>query len=706
MLGILLRKIMVILVIVSLACFGVFNTTPAKADGETQVTIWFSGSIQYKTGDTWCDFNKPSMQMLPGTYIFRFGDDNHPYAETVISISGASMVRTIAYLRLTNHSGDALPGGTARGGYTTPTVWNVAGSTNNDGVLLDIREGKPSSLTYEMRFNNTTSVKGARDPSANSFFDFQTVLLTLRLETCGGMPLDGGKARYGIGSTYTTCWFPGGVTGTSALGETAAEFFPGTYSFEMQYRATADAKLNIVIPNANKKVTWQTTKVTLQYSGSISYGGSTGDSTWFIKPSMELLPGTYKFYFRGAGIMDLKLSGCCYDKTLAVIKVIKEDGTLLPGATARWWLDSETPKSVPGTTDSNGILLNLMDGILTDVFIDVTYVNVTLPPLRQNPASNSFYVFRFPANQPPVANDDSYTTEEDTELTVSATGVLANDSDPDNNPLTASLVTGPSHGTLTLNSDGSFTYTPASNFNGTDSFIYRAYDRTLFSDPATVYITVNPVDDPPVLDAIGNKTVNEGELLTFTISASDPDFDVLAYSASGLPLGATIDPETGIFSWTPGYDQAGEYHHITFSASDGDLSDDETIQITVENVILQATVDIDPDTLNLKSKGQWITVYIELPEGYDPRQIDLDTVKLNGEVGAVTDPKYGFVSDPNCYLTDKDEDGILERMVKFDRGAVQGLFLKSGNYTVTISGQLLGWPAQPDFSGSDTIRVK
>ncbi|MCR4433435.1 MAG: cadherin-like domain-containing protein, partial [Caldiserica bacterium] len=559
---ILLRKVMVIFVIASIACFGLFPTTPVKADGETQVTIWFSGSIQYKTGDTWSDFNKPSMSMPPGTYTFRFGDNTyHPYVEVPISISGSSTVMTIAYLRLTNHNGDALAGGTARGGYTTPNSWLVAGSTNNDGMLLDIRNGKPSSLAYEMSFNNTKSVKGPQDPSANSFFDFQTVLLTLRLETCGGTALDGGHPRYGIGSTYTTWWFPGGVTGTSAPGETAAEFFPGTYSFEMQYKATADAKLNIVIPNANTKVTWQTTKVTLQYSGSISYGGSTGNSTWFTKPSMELLPGTYKFDFRGAGRMDLTFSGCCFDKTLAVIKVLEEDGTPQPGATARWWVDSGTPNSVLGTTDSDGLLLNLMDGILADVFIDVTYANVTLPPLRQNPASNSFYVFRFPANQPPVANNDSYTTEEDTELTVSATGVLANDSDPDTDPLTASLVTGPSYGTLALNSDGSFTYAPASNFNGTDSFTYKASDGKSYSDPATVFITVNPVNDPPVLEPIGDKSVPEGQTLTFTVTATDPDGDPLTCTASDLPQGATFIGNT--FSWTPDFDQARPYT-ITF----------------------------------------------------------------------------------------------------------------------------------------------
>jgi hypothetical protein len=82
-------------------------------------------------------------------------------------------------------------------------------------------------------------------------------------------------------------------------------------------------------------------------------------------------------------------------------------------------------------------------------------------------------------NRAPTANPDAYSTTEDTPLTVAAPGVLANDSDPEHDPLSAVLVSGPSHGTLTLNPDGSFTYTPASNHTGSDSFTYQAGDGTL-----------------------------------------------------------------------------------------------------------------------------------------------------------------------------------------------------------------------------------
>jgi VCBS repeat-containing protein len=100
-------------------------------------------------------------------------------------------------------------------------------------------------------------------------------------------------------------------------------------------------------------------------------------------------------------------------------------------------------------------------------------------------------------NRAPTANPDAYSTAEDTPLTVAAPGVLANDSDPDNNPLSAVLVSGPSHGTLTLNPDGAFTYTPGTNHTGSDSFTYQASDGTLASELATVILTVTAVNDTP-----------------------------------------------------------------------------------------------------------------------------------------------------------------------------------------------------------------
>lgn len=113
-------------------------------------------------------------------------------------------------------------------------------------------------------------------------------------------------------------------------------------------------------------------------------------------------------------------------------------------------------------------------------------------------------------DRPPVSANDAYTLNEDAVLNVAARGVLANDSDPDGNPITAVRVTSPAHGTLVLNPNGSFTYTPAADYFGPDAFTYQANDGTLNSATATVAITVNPVNDPPSFTAGSNQTATGG----------------------------------------------------------------------------------------------------------------------------------------------------------------------------------------------------
>ena len=113
---------------------------------------------------------------------------------------------------------------------------------------------------------------------------------------------------------------------------------------------------------------------------------------------------------------------------------------------------------------------------------------------------------------------NNYVVNEDTTLTITAAnGVLANDTDLDGDSLTAVLNTDVSNGTLTLNADGSFSYTPDADWNGTDSFTYTANDGVLDSNVATVTITVNPVNDVPT--AV-DKTITtpEDQIYTFTIS--------------------------------------------------------------------------------------------------------------------------------------------------------------------------------------------
>ena len=107
-----------------------------------------------------------------------------------------------------------------------------------------------------------------------------------------------------------------------------------------------------------------------------------------------------------------------------------------------------------------------------------------------------------------------------------------------------------------------------------------------------------------------------------------------------------------------------------------------------------ATIDFDPDTLNLKSKGSVVTVYIyiELPPGYDVSQINISSIRLNGTITALAEPTE---------ISDYDGDSIPDLMVKFDRAAVQSVLAVGEQVQITITGEVGGMA----FEGRDTIRV-
>lgn len=116
-------------------------------------------------------------------------------------------------------------------------------------------------------------------------------------------------------------------------------------------------------------------------------------------------------------------------------------------------------------------------------------------------------------------------------------------------------------------------------------FTVTAYDAAGNESPISNIISVQvpvliPVNSAPVLAAIGARSVSENSTLSFALSATDTEGDPLVFSAGGLPSGATFNAATRTFSWTPSFEQAGTYA-LTFSVSDGELSDSETVTITV-----------------------------------------------------------------------------------------------------------------------------
>jgi hypothetical protein len=132
-----------------------------------------------------------------------------------------------------------------------------------------------------------------------------------------------------------------------------------------------------------------------------------------------------------------------------------------------------------------------------------------------------------PVNDPPVALDDFYPTPEDTPFTIAAPGVLANDTDPELNSLTAILQTTVATGTLNFISNGSFTYTPPQDWSGTTTFTYRADDGNLtnnMSNVATVTIAVSPVNDVPTAPT---NLETEGRTNPKAVFAKKPGFTAI-----------------------------------------------------------------------------------------------------------------------------------------------------------------------------------
>jgi VCBS repeat-containing protein len=188
-------------------------------------------------------------------------------------------------------------------------------------------------------------------------------------------------------------------------------------------------------------------------------------------------------------------------------------------------------------------------------------------------------------NQAPTAAADAYTTAEDTVLTVNTPGVLGNDSDPDGNTLSAVLGSGPSHGTLTLNANGSFTYTPAADYHGSDSFTYRTGDGSLTSNPVTVTLTVSATNDPPtVAVAAGGTCGTDDHSGTVKLTVADVDSPPAGLTLSAASSNPALVPTGNVV-----FAGSGAPRTMTVNAVDG-RSDTAILTVTVSDGQASGTV--------------------------------------------------------------------------------------------------------------------
>lgn len=212
----------------------------------------------------------------------------------------------------------------------------------------------------------------------------------------------------------------------------------------------------------------------------------------------------------------------------------------------------------------------------------------------------------FSFNSAPEAIADAYSTDEDATLRIEASrGVLANDRDEDDDRLSVAAAraeTLPANGSLTLNADGSFNYTPKENFFGQDSFSYKANDGQVDSQVVTVAITVNSVNDAPTISNLPPAaTLDELTQMSFAPLANDIDTpaSALRFTLIDAPAGAAIDAVSGAFRWTPTEAQGPANYTFRVSVFDGSASAVGTVNVTINEVnVVPQLSNIPPAAIN------------------------------------------------------------------------------------------------------------
>jgi hypothetical protein len=387
------------------------------------------------------------------------------------------------------------------------------------------------------------------------------------------------------------------------------------------------------------------------------------------------------------------------------LSVTDPDSAELSGATVTVTGNHEQAQDDLGFTDQNGITSTYNDatGVLTlsgtasvaeyqTALRSVTYTNISegptpatrtisfqatdapTPGLASNTATRGIAITS--VNDPPAAVNDSGATDEDTTLTTVAPGVLANDTDLDpgdtktvdrlNNSAT---LTGTSAkgAAVTIDANGSYTYSPGSIFQGlstgqsdTDSFTYRMSDGAGSSSTATVNLTITGVSDAPVagpdsFDAIGNTALSvgtsrpageAGKVITGSVLTNDTDVDTPQTS-----LTTVAETKATILGGTITFEADGTF---TYHPDDGDVGVTDTVQYTVTDGVANST-----GTLSLPLAGQVWYVQNNEPAGGDgTSDTPFDTLAEAETASGSGDTVYVF--DGSNTATNLDTGFVME----------------------------------------------
>ena len=335
-------------------------------------------------------------------------------------------------------------------------------------------------------------------------------------------------------------------------------------------------------------------------------------------------------------------------------------------------LDDDTLSLTAATTDGAGTVAVNADGLSVDYtptanFNGTETITYTVSDGTDTDATGTLTITVTAVNDAPVATPQSVTTIEDKTLEIILSG-----SDPDEDTLTYALVDNPSNGTVSVEGN-KVTYTPNSNYNGTDTFTYKANDGSVDSNVSTVTITVTNQNDAPTASDV-NVSVDEDNPVDITLVGSDVDGDDLTYSLVSDPSNGTVSVEGNKATYTPNSNYNGT-DTFTYKANDGELDSNlGTVTVTVNAVNDTPTAsDVNVSTSDNTSKT--ITLL-----GSD---VDND----NLEYLIVNSPTSGTVSvsgDTATYISNSNYNGTDTFTYKVNDGSVDS---NVSTVTITVTNQ-------------------
>ncbi len=243
-------------------------------------------------------------------------------------------------------------------------------------------------------------------------------------------------------------------------------------------------------------------------------------------------------------------------------------------------------------------------------------------------------------NDPPVANSQSVSVAEDGSTPVTLTG-----SDPDNDPITFSVVSGPANGALS-GAAPNLTYTPDADYNGADSFTFVTNDGLENSAPATVSITVTSVNDEPTAAPVDASTGEDTPVL-IDLAGSDPDGDPLSYSVISGPTNGSLSGSGDSRTYSPNSGFTGTDSFV-YQVDDGSATDQATVTITVSpssgGVVFSDDFEsangwvTNPSGTDGASRGLWERDNPQSTSSSGPKQLNDTTSGVNA---LVTDNRGG-----------------------------------------------------------------